>query len=436
MRAIIMPKLSPTMEAGTIVRWLKREGDVVEAGEILFEVETDKAVNEVETSDSGTLGKILVDEGEATDVLQVIAYILEPGEDAPDEWPLQETSLPAAESQPVVALSEPKATPVAKRVAREHGIDLGQVEGTGEGGQITRKDVQRIVQESQHSSVGARRPGKASPRAKRLAREKGVSLDQIQGSGPGGRIMEQDILNHVNSPNVILPSRLQQVTGERMSQSFANAPHFYLKVGADASRLVEWRARLMPIIQHTSGVRLTFTDLLVLLVAQTLTNHPRANASWESGRIRTFEEINIGLAMAVEGGLVVPVLERADRMTIEGIAQTRKALVEKAAAGTLGLDDLEGGTFTLTNLGMLGIDEFAAIINPPQSAILAVGRIAERVMAVDGQVVVKPSVHLVLSVDHRVLDGADGARFLGDLKRVIEEPDDMFKASVASMIMG
>jgi pyruvate dehydrogenase E2 component (dihydrolipoamide acetyltransferase) len=436
MRAIIMPKLSPTMEAGTIVRWLKREGDVVEAGEILFEVETDKAVNEVETSDSGTLGKILVDEGEATDVLQVIAYILEPGEDAPDEWPLQEPSLPPAGSGSTTVPSEPKATPVAKRIAIEHGIDLGHIRGTGEGGQITKEDVLRLVQESQQPSAGPRRPRRTSPRAKRLAQEKGVSLDQIQGSGPGGRIMEQDVLDYVDSQNVALPSRLRKITAERMSQSFATAPHFYLKVEANASRLVEWRARLLPIIGRTSGVRLTFTDLFVFLVAQTLRNHPRVNASWDDGRIRTFGEINIGLALAVEGGLTVPVLKRADRKGIEEIAQEREALIEKAAIGALSLDDLESGTFTLTNLGMWDIDEFAAIINPPQSAILAVGRIAERAVAQDGQAVVKPTVHLVLSVDHRVLDGADGARFLGDLKRAIEDPDGIFEASVAGMILG
>ena len=436
MREIVMPKLSPTMEAGTVVRWLKGEGDRVEAGEILFEVEADKAVNEVEASDSGTLGRIFVIEGEATSVLQVLGYILEPGENAPDVWPLRQTSLPAAESKSASALSTPEATPVAKRIAHEHRIDLGRVEGTGESGLITRKDAPRLVQESQHLPAGARRPRKASPRAKRLAQEKGVSLDQIRGSGPDGRIMEQDILDHINSQNVILPSRLQQITGERMSQSFANAPHFYLKVEADASRLVEWRARLLPIVQRTSGVRLTFTDLLVLLVAQTLINHPRANASWKNGRIRTFEEINIGLAVAIEGGLTVPVLKRANQMTIEEIARGRKALVEKAAAGTLSLDDLEGGTFTLTNLGMLGIDEFAAIINPPQSAILAVGRIADRVVAEDGHVVVKPTVHLVLSVDHRALDGTDGARFLSDLKRAVEDLDGMFEAGVASMVLG
>ena len=436
MREVIMPKLSPTMEAGVIVRWLKREGDSVEAGEVLLEVETDKAVMEVEASDSGTLGKILVDQGKETDVLQVIGYILEPHESAPDAWPLQESVTTTGEWEAAAALSGPRDPPVARRIAREHGIDLEQIVGTSEEGPITKSDVLHLVHDARPSSGGARRPRKASPRARRLAHEKGVSLDQIAGSGPGERIMEQDVLERLDSQELALPNRLQRITSERMSRSFAGIPHFYLRVEVDASRLVDWRRRLLPLIQLTSGVRLTFTDLLVLLVAHTLRDHPRANASWEDGRIRIYEEINIGLAVAVEGGLTVPVLKHADRMSIAEIARERKGLVEKAAAAALSLASLEGGTFTLTNLGMLGIDDFAAIINPPQSAILAVGSIAPRAIVEDGEVVVRPTVRFVLSVDHRVLDGADGARFLGDLKRVVEDPDALLEASLARMISG
>jgi pyruvate dehydrogenase E2 component (dihydrolipoamide acetyltransferase) len=394
MKAVIMPKLGLTMEEGTVVRWLKRTGDEVKKGEVLVEIETDKAVNEVEATDSGTLGKVLVGEGDTAQVLQVIGYILEPGEDVPDEWPLLEI----AESPP-----------------------------------LSREGAPTAVKESQRAASRPRRPGKASPRAKRLAKEHGISLDEVRGSGPGGRVLEQDVIDFIGTQDVILPSRLQRITAERMSQSFTTAPHFYLRVEADASRLAEWREQLLSVIERTSDARLSFTDMLVLLVARTLRDHPRVNASWQDGRIRVFKEVNIGLAMAADAGLVVPVLKCVGQMTLGEIAHERERLARRVAAGKLSLEDLEGGTFTLSNLGMFGIDEFSAIINPPQSAILAVGRIAERPVVEDGHIEIKPTVWLVLSADHRVLDGVDGARFLGDLRRAIEAPDDIFEASAASV---
>jgi pyruvate dehydrogenase E2 component (dihydrolipoamide acetyltransferase) len=404
-----MPKLSPTMETGTIVHWLKSEGDAVRAGEVLFEVETDKAVMEVEAPDSGTLGSILVCEGEETPVLQVVGYLLEAGEKAPHTWPCPQASLPSPSAEPAGTQLGPGATDTARREAS--GLD----------------------QEAQTAATGAHHPRQASPRARSLAQEKGVSLGQISGSGPRGRIMERDVLEYLDSQDLIIPTRFQRVTGERMTRSFTTAPHFYLKMEVDASALVDWRNRLQPIIQSTSGVRLTFSDLFVLLVAQVLRKHPLVNASWEDGRIRAAKEINVGLAVAVEEGLVVPVLGQADTMTIAAIARRRETLVEKATAGTLGPESLEGGTFTLSNLGMLGIDEFAAILNPPQSAILAVGRIRERAVVENGTVVVRPTVHLVLSVDHRVLDGADAARFLSDLRDSIERAGDVLEESLARM---
>jgi pyruvate dehydrogenase E2 component (dihydrolipoamide acetyltransferase) len=419
MERIIMPKLGLTMEEGTLVRWLKREGDQVEKGEILFEVETDKALNEVVASTSGTLGKILVQEGETVPVLQVIAFVLEPGEETPAKWP--EVQVPIkSESAPAVGVTPPmekRVTPIARRLAREQGIDLTQIEGTGAGGAVTKEDVLRVrgLESTPVSGRAERVP--ASPRAKRLAKEQGISLERILGSGPDGRITEQDVHEYLSKADLVRPSRLKQITATRMAQSFRAAPHFYLKVEADASQLVEWRSRL---IETQTSVRITYTDLLVFLVARVLREHPLVNAAWEGGLIRTFSEINIGIAAAVEDGLTVPVIKHADQKSVEQIAHQRKELAEKAAQSRLAVEDLEGGTFTVTNLGMFGIDEFAAIINPPLSAILAVGRIAERAVVERGKVVVKPTVHLVLSIDHRVLDGVEATRFLTALKELIE----------------
>ncbi len=424
---VIMPKLGLTMEEGTIVHWLKGEGEEVKKGDPLFEVQTDKVTMEVEASASGTLGKILVPEGETVPVVQVIGYILEPDEEAPEEWPIPVAAVATVAPRPPAAVPKSLATPAAKRMARDKGIDLAQIKGTGEGGVITREDVLRFEEKPTRKVVMAPpRRVKASPRARRLAKEKGASLSEIEGTGPGGRITEQDILDFLASQELVTPSPIQRVTAERLSESFTTAPHFYLTMEAQATRLVEWRERLIPIIEEEVRVRLTFTDMLTLLVAKALQDHPLANASWEDGHIRIAKEINIGMATAVEKGLIVPVIKNADQKSLGEIARERFELADKTAKGKLNLEELEGGTFTLTNLGMFGVDEFGAIINPPQSAILAVGRIAERAMVEDGKVVARPTIRLTLSVDHRVLDGAEGARFLRDLKSVIEEPGGVF----------
>jgi len=422
---VIMPKLGLTMEEGTIIRWLKGEGEEVEKGEPLFEVQTDKVVMEVEAPASGILGKILTPEGDTVPVVQVIAYLLEPGEEAPEEWPIP---VAVAEAVPAKPISGAKvlATPAARRLARDKGIDLAQVRGSGEGGMVTREDLLRFLEEKPAPQVMAPERVKASPRARRLAQEKGVDLSSVRGTGPQGRITEKDLLDFLAAQELLTPGPIQRLTAQRMTKSFTSTPHFYLTIEVNATKLVELRERLRPIIEEKAGVRLTFTDILIVLVAKALRDHPLANASWEEGRIRLCKEINIGLATAVEEGLVVPVIKRADEKGLAQIAGERKELADKAAEGRLRLEELEGGTFTLTNLGMFGVDEFGAIINPPQSAILAVGRIAERPVVEKGEVVARPTIRLTLSVDHRVLDGAEGARFLSDLKALIEEPDEDF----------
>ncbi|NIM93766.1 MAG: 2-oxo acid dehydrogenase subunit E2 [Anaerolineales bacterium] len=433
MHPVIMPKLGLTMDEGTIIRWMKKEGETVEKGEILFEVETDKAVNEVESSFTGTLGKILYEEGDTLDVLTVIGYILEPDEDAPDEWPLPAPPTPAVE--PVAALqaqgTSVRITPIASKLASEHGVDVTEIRGTGQQGTITKEDVLRYTEGQQISPIRHQRGIVASPRAKKLAREKGIALDGIRGSGQGGRITEQDVLSFIETQDLVSPSRFQQITAKRLTESFTTVPHFYLRVEVDASKLVDWRENLLASIEKATSARLTYTDMLILLVANILSRHPRVNASWVQGFIRLEKDINLGLAMAVEDGLVVPVIKNADQLTLDQIVVKRERLAADASAGKLGFSDLEGGTFTLTNLGMYGIDDFDAIINPPQSAVLAVGRIADRVIAENGTPVVKPTIRFSLSMDHRVLDGALAARFLDDLRQLIETPDEILERSIS-----
>jgi pyruvate dehydrogenase E2 component (dihydrolipoamide acetyltransferase) len=434
MHPVIMPKLGLTMDEGTIIRWMKSEGEAIEKGELLFEVETDKAANEVESSVSGTLGKVYFDEGDTVDVLTVIGYVLEAGEEAPDEWPeprsLEEAAPQKASEAPTGTV---QATPIAKKLAAEQGVRLERVKGTGKDGTITKEDVLRFAEKE---SVAKARPSQkiiASPRAKKLARERGISLEGLQGSGPGGRITEQDVLSLVETQELIAPTRIQEITAKRLTQSFTTIPHFYLRIEVDASELVKWRDLLLPAIEKATGARITYTDMLVSLVSRLLIRHPRVNATWVNGLVRLEREINIGLAAAVEDGLVVPVVKNADQKGLDQIVVERQRLSEKVKAGKLEFADLEGGTFTLSNLGMFGIDDFDAIINPPQSAVLAAGKIADRVIAEEGVPVVKPTIRFSLSVDHRVLDGALAARFLDDLKQLIERPDEIFSPSISEV---
>jgi pyruvate dehydrogenase E2 component (dihydrolipoamide acetyltransferase) len=322
--------------------------------------------------------------------------------------------------------SKREITPVAQRFAHEIGIDIERIRGTGKGARVTKEDIERFAVQSR--SIIADQPKRilASPRAKRLAKEKGISLDEVDGSGPEGRIIERDILDFLGSDQILVPSRIERITAERTLESFSSAPHFYLRVEVNASKLLECRERLVPVLEREHGCHLTVTDLLLSLVGKTIVNHARVNAMWDRGRIRTFSDINIGLAVAVEEGLTVPVIRNVNKKTLVQIAQERSVLSNKAAEGRLSIEELEGGTFTLTNLGMFGVDEFDAIINPPQSAILAVGRIAERVIVKTGEMVIRPTMRLTLSIDHRVLDGAIAARFLTELKDLIEGPRDAF----------
>jgi pyruvate dehydrogenase E2 component (dihydrolipoamide acetyltransferase) len=316
-----------------------------------------------------------------------------------------------------------RASPLARKVAEQHGVDLARVKTAS--GRIEKADVLAWVEAQQGAGppgaaaaggTAARLPA-ASPKARRLAAERGLDLQVLRGSGPGGAVLASDVPEAARpaAPGV---GTVWRIMAERMTASWTTAPHFYLVREVNVGRLVAWRERA----SKQTGARITYTDLLVRLVAAALSRHPRANAAWKDGAIAQNAEVNVGLAVAIDDGLVVPVLHRADTLSLPEIAARREDLVSRAQAGKLRPGDIQGGGFTISNLGMYGVDAFSAIVNPPQAAILAVGRIADRVVAVNGQPAVQPTMVLTLSCDHRALDGARGAQFFGALAELIEEP--------------
>ena len=419
---VIMPALELAQETGKVLRWMKAPGDTVKKGEPIVEIETDKVTVEVESPAAGVLRDVTAHEGDVIPVGQPIAMIYAVGE----------TPSPAGRGQGE-GRDGVKASPLARKLAAEHGLDLAQIKTSS--GKIEKADVLAHVERQSAASVAAAPPtgaavrlAAASPKARRLAAERGLNLATVRGSGPNGAILTADLPAATPSPlpgeragasgSDVGVSNIWRIMADRMTASWTSAPHFYLVREVNVSRLVTWRERA----SKQSGARITYTDLLVRLVAAALARHPAANASWAAGTITRHAQINIGLAVAIEDGLVVPVLHRADTLTLADIAARREDLVARAQAGKLRPADIQGGGFTISNLGMYGVDAFNAIVNPPQAAILAVGRIADRVVAVNGQPAVQPTMTLTLSCDHRALDGARGAQFLGALADLIEEP--------------
>jgi pyruvate dehydrogenase E2 component (dihydrolipoamide acetyltransferase) len=461
---VIMPALEMAQETGKVIRWLKTPGSLVQKGEPIVEIETDKITVEIESPASGVLQDVTALEGEVVPVGRTIAVIMEEGA-AGDAFgavsgapraPAQATpsarrmsaepadafapvsgsssaSTPVPSVQDVRAESAPtadafapvasasssapvKASPLARKIAEQHGVDISRIRTSS--GRVERADVLAYV-ESQRGANGARLRA-ASPKARRLASERGVDVTTLRGSGPDGAVLVGDVEAFARpvpaAAAAAAPSvgTVWRVMAERMTQSWTTAPHFYLVREVNASRLISWRKKA------PKGV--TYTDLLVKLAAAALVQHPRARVSWKDGAIVQHAEINIGLAVALEDGLVVPVIHRADTLSLSEIAARREELVARAQSGKLRPADIQGGVFTISNLGMYGVDAFNAIVNPPQAAILAVGRIADRVVAINGQPAVAPMMVLTLSCDHRALDGARGAQFLATLAESVEEP--------------
>jgi pyruvate dehydrogenase E2 component (dihydrolipoamide acetyltransferase) len=380
-----MPALGMAQETGKLLRWLKADGEAVAKGEPLMEVETDKVTVEIESPADGVLGGMLAAEGDDVPVGQAVAYVLAAGESAP----------------------EPVAAAAVAAVATTNGTEVAAPEP---------------VSNNLLQGTGASRRVLASPKARRLAREHGVPIEEIAGSGPYGAVQAADVLAFTSTVPQAAPletSRGWQVMAERMVASWQQVPHFYLQRDVDATRLNSWRDAVR---RRPGHERVTHTDLLVKICAAALQEHPRVNAQWADGAVAAQGAINVGIAVATDDALIVPVVHGADRLGLADLAARRGEVVTRAREKKLRPDDVAGGTFTISNLGMFGVDAFHAIVNTPQAAILAVGRILDRVVAVDGAPVVRPTLTLTLSCDPRVVDGAEGARFLDTLAARVEEP--------------
>jgi pyruvate dehydrogenase E2 component (dihydrolipoamide acetyltransferase) len=390
---VVMPALGLAQETGRLLRWLRAEGEAVAQGEPLMEIETDKAVVVVEAPAGGTLAAVRAAEGDEVPVGQVIAVILEPGErpqaaapapakgGAPGPRAAGAAAPPPPHAGPAAVGPPPAparvaASPKARRLARERGVDLARLAAGLAGGPVLAADV-----------------------------EAALAAGSATGPGPG-------------EGETLALTAAERLMAELTLRSWTGAPHFHLAREVDAARLAAWRGRA----EQRLGLRVTYTDLLLRLVAAALREHPRLNASWRDGAVALRREVNLGLAVATEQGLVVPVIHHADRLGLREIAQRRAEAVARAQAGRLTPEDVAGGTFTVSNLGMLGVDAFQAVIGRDQCALLAVGRIAPRVLAVGGRPAVRPTAILTLACDHRVVDGARAARFLATLADLVEEP--------------
>ena len=416
---VIMPALELAQETGKVLKWLKAPGDTVRKGEPIVEIETDKVTVEVEAPTSGVLRDVTAAAGDVVPVGKTIALIY-----AAAEAGAPSAATPSGTSPAVTV----KASPLARRLAEQHGVDLAHIATPS--GKIEKADVLAYVERQKTpAGNGAAAPATAvarltpaSPKARRIAAERGVELRSVHGTGPGGAVLAADVgaARPAAAPAGVAQSvgNVWRVMAERMTSSWTTVPHFFLVREVNVSRLKSWleHSRKQP------GPRVSYTDLLVRLVAAAIARQPRVNVSWKDGTLVQHPDINIGLAVAVDAGLVVPVIHRADALTLPLLAERREDLVSRAQAGKLRPADIQGGTFTISNLGTYGVDAFSAIVNPPQAGILAVGRIAERVIAVNGQPAVQPTMVLTLSCDHRALDGARGAQFLGALADLMEEP--------------
>jgi pyruvate dehydrogenase E2 component (dihydrolipoamide acetyltransferase) len=405
---IKLPRLGQGMESGTIVKWLKSEGDEVQKGEPLYELDTDKVTQEVEADASGVLLKIAIAEGEVP-VGKTIAVIGEQGES--------------------VEVSEEGQGEGSPARAREQGKERGREASA-------RDDMSEQVTQIHEPQSGNGRV-KASPLARRIARERGIDLRNVAGTGPEGRVVAEDVERAAATGGPAAPaaaptptlvpeeveveqlSSMRKTIARRLTEAW-QAPVFQLGITVDMGRALEVRKRLVDL--HGDGAKPTVSDLLTKVCAMALMRHRAVNALYKGDAIELHPSANVGIAVAIPNGLVVPVIQGCERKTIAEIAAARAELVDRARSGKLQQGDLDGGTFTISNLGMFGIERFIAVLNPPQAAILAVGSTEEKPVVVDGGVVVRPRMELTLTCDHRAIDGATAAQFLGDVKAFLEEP--------------
>ncbi|MEY7999897.1 2-oxo acid dehydrogenase subunit E2 [Clostridium sp. Mt-5] len=444
----VMPKLGLTMTEGTLVNWHKSEGEKIEKGEILFEVETDKLTNEIEAKEGGVLRKVLVEEGETVKCLVPVAVIADENEDISEllkqagsqngesekeeEEKQPKVQTPAKTAEPVKVGGRIKISPVARKLARQSGANYELITGTGPMGRIVKKDVEGYIENNRI---------KVSPAAAKLAKELNVDLVGIK---KDGRIMKKDVLeasevakmtaavSEEKAEEKVLPqqtvkevnrgekevkmSGMRKVIAKRMSQSVSVSPTVTYNMSMDTSELKRLKNSFKDIF------KVTYTDLLIKIVSQVLKEFPLANCSVEGDTFILKNYVNMGVAVALEDGLLVPVIKDCDIKGLKQITTEFKELAKKARENQLGPDDLTGGTFTITNLGMFGIDTFSPIINQPEVAILGVNKIVETPVVENGEIVIKPLMSLSLTADHRAIDGAYAARFLQRVKQYVEKP--------------
>jgi pyruvate dehydrogenase E2 component (dihydrolipoamide acetyltransferase) len=461
---VVLPALGLTVEKGTILKWIKKEGDAVKKGDSLYEVEADKVTTEVESPASGILKKVLIPEGVEVPILTVVAVITDQKESLPEKYLTMEVPKPEMKEEkkeiptftqvrePSVLISavpgEIKAPPAARQLAKERGIDLLSIKGSGPGGTILLKDVETFF-------TRGFQPGPkilVTPTARKLAEREGIPLASIKGTGISGRVMKADVMEvraggkpseskptpiGVKPPSVskyqlgqvIRMSSMRKVIAKRMAQSKFTAPHIYFFNDVDMEKLLDLREEIVTEFEKNEGVRISINDFLIKAVALTLREYPIVNSMVSGEEIHIFPEINVGLAVAMEDGLIVPAIPKADQLDLREIARYRSDLVERARQAKLTIEEMERGTFTISSLAQFDITFFTAILNPPQSGILTLGKVEERPVARNGQVAIRKMMKQGLSVDHRIVDGAVAAQFLQSLKNKLEKPSYTFMMS-------
>ena len=432
---ITMPALSPTMTEGAIAKWHKREGDTVKSGDVIAEVETDKATVEVEASDDGVLGKILQPAGaKGVKVNEPIAILLEEGESADalkGGASAPQPSVPRPQPSPLASVAQaapamPKAlsangaeriiaSPLARRMAEQSGLDLAALKGSGPQGRIVRADIEAAL------AGGRARP---APAANPLPAQ---ALAPVQALAPAAKAAQRIEVPGMPAYTEVPHTTMRRVIAKRLSESKRDAPHFYVSIDCQVDRLLALRAELNGRApkEGPGAFKLSVNDFVIRAMALALRRVPAANASWTESAIRLYHAVDVSVAVAIPGGLITPVIRAADQKGLSTISNEMKSLAEKARAGKLAPEEYQGGTVSLSNLGMFGVREFAAVINPPQGCILAVGAAEQRPVVKEGAVAIATVMTCTLSVDHRVVDGAVGAEFLAAFKALIEDPVTM-----------
>ena len=428
MPEVIMPKMGDAMEEGTLVKWLKSEGDEVSEGDAIAEIETDKVTLELEAENSGTLAQLIADEGQDIPVGEAIAFIQGEGEEVPERDGKAQATEEAAEggeeqgggeAQAATATEAPeeeateteappttdgrfRASPIVRRLAQENDLDLSKIEGTGPAGRIVERDVRAAMERGD-----AQADGRAAEVPEAAAAPQPAAAAPEPTGAPGTELVE--------------PTRMQRIIGERMTQSKQQVPHYYATVEVEMNELMALRKQLNGQLEE-QGIKLSINDFVMKACAVALKDYPKLNALWTEGGIELHQQVNLAMAVALEAGLITPVIKDAANKTLSAISAASKDLATRAREGGLNPDEYQGGTFTLSNMGMFGVESFSAIINPPQAAIVAVSSIVQRAIFKDEEVVPVNIMKLTLSADHRISNGAEGAQYLAEVKRLLEHP--------------